>query len=113
METNVITQHIELRPSALHGTKPCIAGSRIRVEDIYVWYILQGKSAEQIVADFPQLTMSDVHAALTYYYDHRETLDRQWAEGKKYVEKMMAEAPPSLLRQRMKEKGLDPNSLPS
>jgi uncharacterized protein (DUF433 family) len=113
METNVITQHIELRPSAIHGTKPCIAGSRIRVEDIHGWYILQGLSAEQIVADFPQLTMSDVYAALAYYYDHRETLDRQWAEGKKSLAEMKAEAPPSLLRQRMREKGLDLNSLPS
>ncbi|MDB5349596.1 MAG: hypothetical protein JWN86_843 [Planctomycetota bacterium] len=97
MQTNVIREHIELRPSALHGTKACIAGSRIRVEDIDVWHILQGQSPENFVASFPQLTMADVHAALAYYWDNRETLDRQWEAGERFVEEMKAKAPPSLL----------------
>lgn len=111
MNTTIIN-HIEMRPSAL-GIKPCIAGTRIRVEDIYVWHILQGQSPEEIVANFPQLTMADVHAALAFYWDNREAMHEMFERVDAFVQKMKEEAPPSLLRQKMREKGLDPDTLPS
>jgi uncharacterized protein (DUF433 family) len=60
------------RTQGVCGGKPCIADTRIRVLDIYVLHELQGKSADEIIHDFPQLTMADVFAALTYLWDHRE-----------------------------------------
>ena len=57
-----------LHPDVLGG-KPCIAGTRIRVQDIYQWHELQGKSPDEIVSSFPQLTMADVYAALAYFWD--------------------------------------------
>ncbi|HEX5442744.1 MAG TPA: DUF433 domain-containing protein, partial [Pirellulales bacterium] len=54
------------------GGKPCIAGSRIRVQDVYVWHELQGLSVDEIVSRYPQLSMADVYAALSYYWDHRD-----------------------------------------
>jgi uncharacterized protein (DUF433 family) len=80
-------QHIEVNPNKCGG-KPCIAGTRIRVWDIHVWHHLRGQSPEQIVADFPQLTLADVHAALAYYFDHREEIQRQAEEDEKFVEEM-------------------------
>src|SRR5438445_13087992 len=58
------------------GGKPCIAGTRIRVQDLFVWHELQGQSADEIVSRFPQLTMADVYAALSYYWDHRDDIQR-------------------------------------
>ncbi len=58
------------------GGKPCIAGTRIRVQDVFVWHELQGQSADEIVSRFPQLTMADVYAALSYYWDHRDEIQR-------------------------------------
>ena len=54
---------IECHPH-ICGGRPCVAGTRIRVQDIYVWHELSGQTADEIVSRFPQLTMSDVYAAL-------------------------------------------------
>jgi uncharacterized protein (DUF433 family) len=64
MET-VTKSHIVSNPGICAG-KPFVTGTRIRVQDIYVWYELQGKSADEIVSRFPQLSLADVFAALTY-----------------------------------------------
>ena len=64
---------IESDPSVCGG-RPCVAGTRIRVQDIFVWHELSGQTADEIVSRFPQLTMSDVYAALAYYWDHRDEM---------------------------------------
>lgn len=66
---------IESQPGVCGG-KPCVAGTRIRVQDVFVWHELQGLSADEIVSRFPQLTMADVYAALSYYWDHRDEIQR-------------------------------------
>jgi uncharacterized protein (DUF433 family) len=83
-------QHIEVDVQKCGG-KPCIAGTRIRVWDIHVWHNLRGQAPEQIVAEFPQLTLADVHAALAYYFDHREEIQRQAKDDEEYVAKMKRE----------------------
>jgi uncharacterized protein (DUF433 family) len=82
------------------GGKPCIAGTRIRVQDIFVLHELQGKSADEIVSRFPQLTMADVYGALEYYWDHRDEIRRQMQEETDFVERMKQKYP-SLLKQKL------------
>ena len=89
--------HIETTPGVCGG-KPRIAGTRIRVEDIVVWHEFQGKSPNEIVADFPQLSLADVHAALTYYFDHREEIQRQMREARDFAATMKASIPSKLPR---------------
>src|SRR5712691_9473872 len=66
---------IESQPGVCGG-KPCVAGTRIRVQDVFVWHELQRQSADEIVSRFLQLTMADVYAALSYYWDHRDEIQR-------------------------------------
>ena len=47
-----------------------LQGTGIRVSDIAVWHEQMGLSPDEIVADYPGLTLADVHTALAYYYDH-------------------------------------------
>jgi uncharacterized protein (DUF433 family) len=82
-----IASHIEITPGTCGG-KPRIAGHRIRVEDIVVWHERMGDSPDEIVTRFPQITLSDVYAALAYYHDHREKIDTDMEEGEKLVEEM-------------------------
>jgi uncharacterized protein (DUF433 family) len=56
------------------GGRPRIAGHRIRVQDIAAWHELQRMTPDEIVAGYPQLTLADVHAALAYYFAHREQI---------------------------------------
>jgi uncharacterized protein (DUF433 family) len=106
-----LTQHIDSKPGVCGG-KPCIAGTRIRVQDIYVWHELQGKSADEIVSEYPQLRMGDVYAALTYYWDHREEIQRQIAEETAFVERMKSKYP-SRLKEKLAGKDGTNDPLPS
>jgi uncharacterized protein (DUF433 family) len=104
-------QHIEVNPNKCGG-KPCVAGTRIRVWDIHVWHHLRGQSPEQIIADFPQLSLADVHAALAYYFDHREEIQRQMKEAEEFVEDMRRKQGPTKFDLLKKRLGLD-DTLPS
>lgn len=96
-----IAQHIELTPGVCGG-KPRVTGTRIRVEDIYVWFELQRKSAEEIVADHPQLSMADIFAAMAYYWDHRDEIQRQMKSSEKLVTDLKARQGTGPLAERLK-----------
>jgi len=95
-----LTKHVESRADRCGG-KPCVAGTRIRVWDVYVWHELQGKSPEEIVTDFPQLTLADVHAALAYYWDNRESIEREMKEAEDFVADLKAKLGPGPLQQKL------------
>jgi uncharacterized protein (DUF433 family) len=80
-----LTNHIEIRPDKCGG-KPCIAGTRIRVWDIYVLHERLGRSADEILGDYPELSLSDIHAALAYYFDHKAEIDAQMNAADDFVD---------------------------
>ena len=71
----VISEHIEIRQD-IFGGKPCIAGHRIRVQDIAVLYEKLGLSPDEIISTYPTISLAEVHTALAYYYDNREKIDQ-------------------------------------
>ena len=95
-----IREHITSTPGVCGG-RPCIAGHRIRVQDIYVWHELQGQSPDEIVARFPQITLADVYAALAYFWDNREAMLREMEEEERFVEQMKRQHP-SALQEKLK-----------
>ena len=68
----LLPPHLEITPG-IAGGKPRIAGHRITVQDIVTWHELQGRSVDEISSDYG-ITPAEVHAALTYYFDHREEI---------------------------------------
>jgi|SRR5688572_7643895 uncharacterized protein (DUF433 family) len=92
----VIIQHIEMRPSAIHGQKACIAGTRISVQDIYVWHELMGKSPDEIVSEYQFLTLAQVHSALAYYFDHAQEIREQVEHGRIEAERIEHSNPSKL-----------------
>ena len=50
------------------GGRPCIRGMRISVYDILGW-LAAGMTNEQIIDEFPELTLEDIRAALAYAAD--------------------------------------------
>ena len=66
--------HVEISP-AVAGGKPRIAGRRITVQNIAVWHERLGMEPREIATEY-DLTLADVFAALAYYFDHREAIDR-------------------------------------
>lgn len=96
MTTKSLDQHIEITPG-IAGGKPRVAGHRIRVQDIVVWHEHLGRSADEVAADY-DLTLADVHAALAYYFDHRDEVDRSIAEGDALAEAVRRGAPSKIAR---------------
>jgi uncharacterized protein (DUF433 family) len=93
-----LDQHIEITPG-IAGGKPRIAGHRITVEDMAIWHERLGRTADEIADDYG-LTLAQVYAALAYYFDHREEIDREIAEGDAFVEALRAQSP-SRLQKRL------------
>lgn len=50
------------------GGRPCVRDLRISVGDVLGW-LAQGQGVDQIVADYPELTPSDIRACLAYAAD--------------------------------------------
>jgi len=57
-------KRISIDPAVCHG-KPCIAGTRIMVS-VVLDNPAEGLTADEIVAEYPPLTVEDVQAALGY-----------------------------------------------
>ena len=47
------------------GGQPCIRGMRIAVADVLGW-LAEGMTTREIIEDFPELTETDVRAALAF-----------------------------------------------
>lgn len=54
--------------SQIRGGSPNIRGTRITVQDV-LEYLAAGMTPEQVVADFPNLTVDDVRACLAFAAD--------------------------------------------
>jgi uncharacterized protein (DUF433 family) len=89
--------HIELR-TGVRGERAFIVGHRVRVQDIALWNE-EGLSADEIVSRVPSITLADVHAALAYYFDHREEIDLQIRDDDAYASSLEAAAVPDGRRQ--------------
>jgi uncharacterized protein (DUF433 family) len=95
------------------GGKPRIAGHRIKVADVAIWYERMGLSPDEIVTNWPSLTLSDVHAALAYYYDHRQQIDTQILEGEAFAEKIRAGQPSIFEKVRQRQANVADDSVSS
>ena len=58
---------------AVRSGKPCIRGLRIAVSDI-LEYLASGMSQEEILADFPDLSVEDIRAALSFAAERERRL---------------------------------------
>lgn len=55
------------------GGKPCIRGMRITVYDV-LEYLASGMTQQEILEDFPYLTLDDIRACLSYAADRERHL---------------------------------------
>jgi uncharacterized protein (DUF433 family) len=96
---DIVRQHITKTPDVCGG-RACIAGHRIRVMDVVVWHERRGMYPEEIVHQFPDLTLADVHAALAYYFDNRAEIEADFQNDEKWA--TFAEANyPSLIQEKL------------
>ena len=93
---------IELRPNRSGQPRAFIAGTRVRVQDIYGLSELQGKTPDEIVVALPHLALFQVHAALAYYFQHREDILREIREDDDLAATVRANLGPGPLAAKLK-----------
>ncbi len=99
MSVGILERHIEITPG-IAGGKPHIAGHRITVQNIVIWYERMGRTADEICAEY-NLTLAEVYAALAYYFDHREVIDRSIKDDEAFVTALRQQIP-SILQTKLK-----------
>src|SRR6266700_3397119 len=94
------------RTPGVCGGRACIAGHRVRVLDIVVWHEHQGMTPDEIVSHVPTMNLADVHAALAYYFDHIDDIQREMREERAAAEEFRR-SQPSLLEAKLRQERLE------
>ena len=75
------SRNMALKTTYPHIEKPngesarLIEAPRIRVAQVVMDYLAHGWSAEEMCRQHPNLTPAQVHAAMTYYFDHQQEIE--------------------------------------
>lgn len=87
--TVITTSHIEVDDRGVAYIK----GKRFKVV-VIVMDMMNGMSPAEIQQNHPHLSLAEVHAALTYYYDHQAELDawidQSWREAQRLREEAIS-----------------------
>ncbi|HMN11390.1 MAG TPA: DUF433 domain-containing protein [Bellilinea sp.] len=75
MSTTVLSIDTIVSNPDIRGGQPTVAGRSITVSDLVARY-LRGVSLEDLASNF-DLTFGQVHAALAYYYMHKQEIDEE------------------------------------
>ena len=81
----IITHHIEKRRGRSGEERAYVSGTRVRVQDIASEHEVHGLTPEEIAREHPQLSLAQVHAALAYYFDHRDEIQRQMKQDEEFA----------------------------
>jgi uncharacterized protein (DUF433 family) len=83
-----------------------IDDTNVKVIEVVLDRLAYGWSPEEIHFQHADLSLAQIHAALTYYYDHQPTLDAEIARQEQVVHRLRQEAGESPLVARLKARGL-------
>jgi uncharacterized protein (DUF433 family) len=106
-----LADYIVKTPGVCSG-QPRIAGTRIKVKHVYTWVERMGMTPAQVVAEYPHLTMAQVHAALAYYWSHQDEIHQDMENEEKLVAELKAKLGPSRLQERLAEQDVTDDPLP-
>ena len=81
-----IGQFITSSPE-IRGGRPCVAGTGVTVRRIVGWYQL-GLAPEEIADRIGHLSLSQVYAALAYYFANRDDIDADIAAEEAEAERL-------------------------
>lgn len=87
--------YISIDPK-ISGGAPVIIGTRIKVMDIAIRYELMGFSPDKIIDEYPHLKLEQVHDALSYYYEHKDMLDKKYREDQLFLSQLKKSYPSRL-----------------
>jgi uncharacterized protein (DUF433 family) len=85
---------------------PIIAGTTMKVVELITSVKAYDWSPKELHDNYPHLTMSQIHSALAYYWDHKEEIDADMERREQYAERLQKEAGESPLSKKLRAQGL-------
>jgi uncharacterized protein (DUF433 family) len=93
----VITSHIYLDEEG----RAWIDDTNTKIIEVVLDKLAYNWGVEEIHEQHPHLSLAQIHAALSYYYDHRAEIDSEIERQDKEIEALMEKAKDSPLRKRL------------
>jgi uncharacterized protein (DUF433 family) len=81
-----------------------IAEANTKVIEIAIEQLAYGWDAEEIHAAHPHLSLAQIHAALSYYHDHRADLDAQMSNQLETHNRLRSQADGQLTRNELSKR---------
>ena len=94
--------HIEQRSDG----KLWLIGTQTKVIEVALDRLAHHWDADEIQRQHPHLTLGQIHSCLAYYHDHEEEMDRIIEEQIRAIEQFRGQQGDSVLRAKLKAKGL-------
>ncbi|MEK9140747.1 MAG: DUF433 domain-containing protein [Nitrospirota bacterium] len=99
--SSLATAHIQLDNAGVAW----IDDSNVKVIEVAMDKLAHGWNPEEIHFQHPHLSLAQIHAALSYYYDHQHDIDRAIEKELQEVESMAQQVSQSPLRRRLRAIG--------
>lgn len=94
-------EHIRLDENGV----PYIAGTTMKVIELVMANMAHGWSPEELHFQHPYLSMSQIHSALAYYWEHKDALDADIEQRLHYADQLRQQMGPASLAIRLREEG--------
>lgn len=84
------------------GGVPRIDGTTMKVVELVTAQHAHGWSPEELIFQFQDRTLGQVHSALAYYWDHQEQLDQEVARRLALAADLQRRMPPAPILGRLR-----------
>ena len=101
MTSSVAASYIELDAEG----RAWITGANTKVIEVVCDKLAHGSSPEEIHFQYPHLSLSQIHSALAYYYDHQAEFDAELALQCEEYDELRAGKENSPIRQKLRALG--------
>ena len=93
--------HIEMTPDGV----PMVSGTTTKVVEIVQDHLAHHWHAEDIHRQYPYLSLAQIHAALTYFYDHQQAIEEDIDRRLRRVAEIKARRVDGTIREKLRQLG--------
>lgn len=80
-----------------------IAGTKVKVVEVVLDKLVHGWSPEEIHFQHPNLSLAQIHGALTYYYENQQQFDAEMERSERESQALAEKVADPALRRRLAE----------
>ena len=81
-----------------------VEGTRLKVKHLVGVMQANNLSSKELCDGYPDFKPASIHAALAYYYDHREQIDAEIRADEEFADRCRAESPNRLTREMLEKR---------